>query len=95
MILILNITSVLMATLAAGFWLISAMITIPSPEIKITTRHGVSPLSPESNKAVNDFFKTLQKQSKLSAYAAMCAGVSALCQVAVIVIQSYLVNRTS
>jgi hypothetical protein len=61
---ILQLLSAVLALTAAVFWLLSAKVSLPS----------------FLDTPMNELFKPFQKASKLSAYAAVSAGLSALLQ---------------
>lgn len=70
---IFNILSAFSAIFAAIFWYVSAKIKVPKDFPRSSDGKGYSinirPLS-----------RSLQKQSKFSSYAALCASIAAICQ---------------
>ena len=75
MSILLQVLCALFGFLAAFFWLKSAIIKIPNAAVQYVI--------PESNFGVptnHNMQNALKKQSKLSAIAAIFAGVSAICQ---------------
>jgi len=95
MIFCINVASAIFALLAAILWFLSARVGLPSkfPLLIITTHfdsaeipaagavHGIG----ESDD-IDNLGKAMLEQSRLSAYAASCACVAAVCQAAVIII---------
>jgi len=89
----LNILSAITAILAASLWFISAAIKIPNDigvydnsthrrpkDAPVFMGLGGSLIASDFHEKTKTLLHALQKQSKLSAGAAICAGISALCQ---------------
>jgi hypothetical protein len=90
---ILSLLSAIFAIAAAALWFLSAVIKTPEHfAIHVVNLGGSKPIGPIGGGYVDqaqssdliDLANALRKQSRLSAWAASCAGVSALLQAALL-----------
>jgi hypothetical protein len=79
---VLNTVSVLFAVLAAILWFASGLVRMPS-DLQVGGLFA-NPLIPE----LDALPKALKRQSRLSAWAAICAGVSAASQAVILALQN-------
>jgi hypothetical protein len=80
----------LLAIFAAVLWFVSAVLWFASARVSIPTlyksnggTYATPPDDPSKKQELDPIVVALRKQSKLSGYAAICAGIAALLQMIV------------